>query len=600
MKLQETPKGIPTVFALLTAAMVMNCLAEEALRVVAVQSTQNAAATLRWASTSNAIYRIDYTTNLNESTEWLPLYDDFPSHGTNTFWTDVGDEFADPGVVHPNQASKRFYRVVQTGTNSEATPLVTILTPATNAVIAGYTNILLSVSTSEPVDEVRLYVDGQEVWRRSGDTTNFTLNSCQWANGEHVIFAVAANSVGGETTTEYGDEQTDYQANFGVSDYLTVSFNNLISKFSATSRYFEPTNSQAMRFSADFSELCDWTLNIRDSSSNTVRSTNGTGTAMVFDWDGRDSSSQIVPAGFFSPELTATISNQGQSSFTGNSQTNQLIPPRIVGQLGSFGIAYQGHHPAGALGPRPNNGLFGFVSINALPGYGPLRSASRIASGFNAQMIDAGYIQKFRKADDRLLASQLRKPSKGGTSEFNKANIGLLIGHQVFGSTSDFTISGSGPLQSYFPIYQTGASEYDWVRISEFDFGSSDLRWMCILSCNNLKDSVYDDMYEKVVLPINDDLHLLCGASTSVFLVSRFGDDFGTALTGSSTSVPRMGIRDAWFFAAERTQRYTGSSLEIVFRVAGWANCFNDDLISYESPNSGNPADIETEDFIVP
>jgi hypothetical protein len=32
------------------------------------------------------------------------------------------------------------------------------------------------------------------------------------------------------------------------------------------------------------------------------------------------------------------------------------------------------------------------------------------------------------------------------------------------------------------------------------------------------------------------------------------------------------------------------------FRVIGWPNCFADDLLTYQSPNSGNPADITFSD----
>jgi hypothetical protein len=77
----------------------------------------------------------------------------------------------------------------------------------------------------------------------------------------------------------------------------------------------------------------------------------------------------------------------------------------------------------------------------------------------------------------------------------------LLAGHGVYGMDSDFTISASGPRQTYYPVYKTGDNFYDWVRISQCDFGSSNLRWMGLLSCNNLFPDVYDDMYAKEVLP---------------------------------------------------------------------------------------------------
>ena len=117
---------------------------------------------------------------------------------------------------------------------------------------------------------------------------------------------------------------------------------------------------------------------------------------------------------------------------------------------------------------------------------------------------------------------------------------------------------------------------------------------MCILSCNNLTTNVYDDMYNKELLPINDQLHLLCGGNTTVYLVSSFGSDFGGALNGTYLDLLRMTIPDAWFYAGEQTQTFqTNTPLRrVVFRVAGWPNNFNDDFLSFEDPDSGNPADI--------
>lgn len=235
------------------------------------------------------------------------------------------------------------------------------------------------------------------------------------------------------------------------------------------------------------------------------------------------------------------------------SQTTVLRPLPFVwfGTTGSIGIAYQGNHPDGVTfgaNTRPSNGLFGRVTLNGTPGsYGIRRSCNKIALGFNRYLGDAGYRCNFYKANFDLHAADLRKPSKGGSSIFNTVNLGLLIGHGTFGKTPDWTISGSGPLQSYFPVY-TGANGYDWVRLSEFSFGSSKLRWMSMLTCNNLVDSVYQDCYDKEVLPVNGQLHLLCGAKSYIFLVSNFGLQYSAALTGSA-GVPRMSIADSWFYA---------------------------------------------------
>jgi hypothetical protein len=291
------------------------------------------------------------------------------------------------------------------------------------------------------------------------------------------------------------------------------------------------------------------------------------------------------------------------------SQTTVLRPVPSVwfGKNGTVGIAYQGNHPEGTSfgsNTRPTDGLGGRVSLNVTPGsYPKLRAAHRIALGFNRYMGDAGYRLKFYKGNFDLTASDLRKPSKGGDSRFNEVNVGLLIGHGVCSADSssghDFTISASGPFQSYYPVWE-GGSGYNWVRLSEFDFGSSGvngLRWMSILSCNNLIDHVYQDCYDKEALPVNDDLHLLCGAKSAVFIVSNFGLKYSAALTGRG-GVTRKTVAESWFYAGAQSQGIQpgGPHLTVHFRVIGWPNCFNDDLIDFQSPNSGNPADITYQD----
>ena len=136
--------------------------------------------------------------------------------------------------------------------------------------------------------------------------------------------------------------------------------------------------------------------------------------------------------------------------------------------------------------------------------------------GFQGVMQTRGFKLEWGRADDNVTAANLLGSEYGGSNQFNRANIGLLVGHGVFGTTPDFTTSGSGPLETYFPIYKTGVNSYDWVRFTQFQFGGSgsSLRWMEILSCNNMFGDNYDDIYNKELLPIGDNLHLLLGSSS--------------------------------------------------------------------------------------
>ena len=119
-------------------------------------------------------------------------------------------------------------------------------------------------------------------------------------------------------------------------------------------------------------------------------------------------------------------------------------------------------------------------------------------------------------------------------------------------------------------------------------------------TCNNLIEHVYLDCYDKEALPVNDDLHLLCGAKTSVFIVSNFGLKYSAALTGRG-GVTRRTVAESWFYAGQQSQGFQpgGPHLTVEFRVVGWPNCFNDDLLNYQTPDSGNPADITYQDSTV-
>jgi hypothetical protein len=648
-----------------------------------VTADTGGAVKLRWQSAANEVYRIEYASVLSEPMIWNTLYENYPSQGNETIWKDAGSEFGVTPIPHPQDTEKRFYRIVVTGNNDSSAPQSSITSPAAGATLSGTVTISVSITSVRDVVSVRLFVDGEEVGNQLYPETDFVINTAQYSNGPHDLFAVVENIIGAETT----DEPSNLIVNFAASPPTSVTFDNFITDFRGSARFLEPSEAETIRFRAGFGAYADWTLVISDSSAVPVRTVTGTGYSLNFVWNGTSDLGSQVAAGFYDATLSATPSaqsppepapspggppspsssssatsassyprtpsealaagsdtyyvmlpplppplsnsvsvialklpeNYGESTVQLSSglalsptlaatgpQTTTLIPRRVVGAMGTFGIAWQGHHPNGGFSSstRPSNGLGGRVTLNtpgsSPGGYGPLRASLSIARGFFHTMHGAGYRQKYYANDDNLVASHLRGSFYGGASKFNNVNIGLLIGHGVFGTTPDFTISASGPLQSYFPIYQRGDTGYDWVRISESDFGGAEptgLRWMGILSCNNMVASVYDDMYDKEVLPINDNLHLLLGSSSTVYIVSNFGFVYGRALTGAN-GVPRQTVRESWFFAGQQSQSHQISSVKksVFFRVAGWPACFNDDLVNYSAPDSGNPADIVFED----
>jgi hypothetical protein len=60
-------------------------------QLITAKADSAGAVLLNWASESNAVYRIEFATNLVDA-QWQTLYEDYPSHGTNTIWKDGGNE----------------------------------------------------------------------------------------------------------------------------------------------------------------------------------------------------------------------------------------------------------------------------------------------------------------------------------------------------------------------------------------------------------------------------------------------------------------------------------------------------------------------------
>jgi hypothetical protein len=569
------------------------CNASTNFQVVAVTQTVEKSVTLRWNSETNALYRIDYAPSLSTSTAWQALYNNYPSQGTNTFWTDGGNWVAVPPVDHPSNVLQRFYRIAKTGTNISP-PQVTVISPTNGAVVSGDVTVSITATGLSSIASMTLFVDGEEFDSIDGDETNLVINTCEWANGPHTLFAVAVDTTGVETTPSTNSVSERYAA----SPYVTTVFSNYVSRFWFSQPFFEPDLGQTQNISAVFTTNANWTLTILDSSSNVVRTVTGTGASMNFAWDGTDGSSNALPAGLYDFAVSATSTGFSPLSDDPSSSTSRRRAHRVRGKVGTIGVGYQGDHPKGPIGTyhRPTNGLGGYVSLtsSSLP-FGPISTANGIASSFAKAMSKGGWKTTLSYGDDNLLSSYLRMPSKGGSSAFNQVNLAFVLNHGVRGTSSDYTISADGPLETYLPIYKTGATDYDWVRLSECDFGGSNLRWITFASCELLNDANYQSMYNDLVLPIDDNLHLLLGSQTLMWAHPQLGTIWARSMLGGFFTSAQT-IEQAWFFAGQKTQPFSSPTTTVIFRVTGWPACFSDQLLNYSTPDSGDPANITYDD----
>ncbi|MEI9960302.1 MAG: DUF6345 domain-containing protein [Limisphaerales bacterium] len=299
---------------------------QNTLQFTGINATSEKAFQLHWASKTNEVYEVDYADQLagnpDGSTAWGKLYDNYPSHGTNTFIGDFGNYFLVPPILHPNKMPMRFYRVVDKGTNSASAPSVTITSITNGAILSDQITVSVVVTSSLPVITATLYVDGQEM-DSSEDGTNFIINTCEWPNGPHVLFATAK----AQSTMSGPSGSFPIDIGRGVSAYKSVTFDNLIHKIAFSEPFFEPSLGQTQQVTAAFAANVDWTLQIIDQSSNAVRTVTGSGTSLLFNWDGTGDGGTNIPDGVYHYLFSAETNGQAflMISGDGNSFSNSTF-----------------------------------------------------------------------------------------------------------------------------------------------------------------------------------------------------------------------------------------------------------------------------------
>jgi hypothetical protein len=237
------------------------------LRFTAISATPEHAAMLTWASISNETYEIDEAdtleTNAQGTITWNQLYTQYPSQGTNTFWLDTGNYYDVPPIVNPKYSIARFYRVVDLGPDTMSDkPRVAVAGPTNGSVVSGSLTITVTASTDQPEFSTLLYVDGQ-VMPTAADSTNYVengtnyltntyvINTCEWFNGSHTLFATAMNA---STLEGPANGAPNYTAH-GVSPFVQVTFNNLVQEIAFSQPFFDPTLGQTQLVTAVFASI---------------------------------------------------------------------------------------------------------------------------------------------------------------------------------------------------------------------------------------------------------------------------------------------------------------------------------------------------------
>ncbi|MDB6027830.1 MAG: C-terminal target protein, partial [Verrucomicrobiales bacterium] len=507
-------------------------------------------------------------------------------------------------------------------------PTLSITAPTGGSSVSGTVSVPFNMTQNFAVYRVGLYVDDQAVETQYGDAPiAFQLNTTGFDNGVHKLAVVAEYSKGVDEAVPNFPLDNSLETFQSKSADVSVTFNNLIKQFRTSKTMIEPAQGESVEITAQFTANANWNLTIEDDQGNAVVTQSGTGTSLSFTWDGQTGGGSAAPDGQYSASVAAA--NQATPS------QNQTSTSKIrIGKVGTFGVAYQGNHLSGMLGLigqsfsalRPPNGLGGRVQLPRYVGlpFGKLNGASKIAGNFAGAMTKAGWKQKFMKGDDDLKASDLFGEAAGGDNIWKDVNIGLLIGHHTFGSTPDFNWGGGifeGCLSTYFPVVKGHfeyfpdlgtslyLSTYDWVPLHQMEFGGPNMRWMGIWGCNVLRDDNFTSMWEHGALPINSDigsqLHLLLGSGSTIHIVPDFGNLWAEMMTGTGAYSPTPNsIVESWVNAG-----YTIESVKYLkkikpqsnalARIAGWPNCFGDQLLSYQDPDTDDIAEIVCREWIL-
>jgi len=319
--------------ALAFGTLIQSSLCQSALKFTTANATDEGNILLTWSSVSNEIYQIQEANALINTNggppTWNLLYDGYPSQGTNTLWLDTGNYNLVPQILNPKNMPMRFYRIVDEGPDSLASdePVVSINSPASNTSASGALTVTVVAATDQPViSGTKLYVDGQEmrpadsVTNWSSGSTNyqaasFYLNTCEWGNETHFLFATAKSQAG------YGDAMSSgvILTGHGVSPFVPVLFSNLITRISFSQPFFDPASGQTQQVRAVFAANCDWTLTIRDVFSNEVRAATGSGPSMLFNWDGNGDGGTNLPNGVYFYYISAQTNGESEEVEGGDS-----------------------------------------------------------------------------------------------------------------------------------------------------------------------------------------------------------------------------------------------------------------------------------------
>ena len=275
---------------------------------------------ISWNAETGAVYQVESADSLTDTggqgLQWIIRESDCASKGTNAEWMDVGDSQWIPRILPPRFQPMRFYRVTKVKQATLTPPPTVTLQLDQSNLASGFITATMNLTyadTNQQMSSVKLFVDGQEIYTTTDESSSTDINSSEWPNGQHEIYAVATTVDAGETLPDSDDETPTNAANFAiaVSPSQFVTFSNYISEFFVSTPFFDPADGQTQEVVATFPEDTCWNLYVLDYNYNPVREFSGQSSSLYVAWDGNDDSGNPTPYGFYDYYIQARPSQFG-------------------------------------------------------------------------------------------------------------------------------------------------------------------------------------------------------------------------------------------------------------------------------------------------
>ncbi|MCX7722682.1 MAG: DUF6345 domain-containing protein [Verrucomicrobiae bacterium] len=165
--------------------------------------------------------------------------------------------------------------------------------------------------------------------RASYSSTNY-VNTTEWPNGQHEIYAVAITVDAGESIPGNND-LTDTNAAelaIGISAPRIAVFSNDISQFFVAVPFFEAGQTQEVV--AKFEEDSYWRVKVVNYQNVEVRRFEGRGSSCYAAWDGTDELGNPLPYGFYDYLIEARPSNYGPLSLMGTDPHSAVAVTEVL------------------------------------------------------------------------------------------------------------------------------------------------------------------------------------------------------------------------------------------------------------------------------